>query len=158
MDMFEEARALAVTMKMRKMSQSELAKTLNVSQSFVANKLRLLKLDTNMQDQILQYRLTERHARALLRLENKEDRQRVLDRVCEEGLSVARTEALVDLLKMSEQPMMAGLGERLGLIDAFIDSTKRSLDSIRTRGATATSKISYENHKVYISICIDENG
>lgn len=158
MDMFEEARALAVTMKMRKMSQSELANMLGVSQSFVANKLRLLKLDKDTQEQILKYNLTERHARALLRLKDTEKRKAVLDRVCNEGLSVQRTEALVDLHLISEEPQTMGMGKRLTAIDEFIASTKRSLDTIRACGACASSRFFYENHKVFISICIDEKG
>ena len=158
MDMFEEARALAVTMKMRKISQGQMAKNLGVSQSFVANKLRLLNLDSEMQKKIVENRLTERHARAILRLKDHDDRDKLLNRVCDEKLSVQRTEALADLMLMSEQPTTPGRGDRLRIIDAFIDSTKRSLESIRACGAGASSKISYENNKVYISICIDENG
>lgn len=157
MDMFEEARALAVTMKMRKMSQSALAKTLNVSQSFVANKLRLLNFNQKMQEQILKYGLSERHARAILRLKDEKSRQSVLDRVCNEGLSVARTEGLVDMLSVAEQPIIISQGEKLSSIDAFIDSIRQSIKVIRSRGANANAKISYENHKVFINICIDES-
>ncbi len=156
--MFEEAKALEITMKMRKMSQKEMAKSLGVSQSYVANKLRLLKLNKDMQEQITNHSLTERHARALLRLESDEDRQKILDRVCNEGLSVQRTEALIDLIKMSEQPITPGLSDRLIMIDSFIDSIKHSLENIRACGGEANSKISYQNHRLFISICIEENG
>ena len=152
--MFEEAKALEITMKMRKMSQKEMAKSLGVSQSYVANKLRLLKLDQNMRKQILENNLTERHARALLRLDNEENRQIVLDRVCEEKLSVARTEALVDLYYVANAPEIIGNAEKLKHIDVFLDNLTKSLSVLSSRGLTTSKKISCENGKTFISICI----
>lgn len=158
MNMFEEARSLAVMMKMRSLSQGETAKMLGVSQSFVANKLRLLKLADDIQARILSEGLTERHARALLRLKDTDTQRSALDKICSRRLSVAEAEALVDLLVMSEAPRTLGRGEMLTAIDAFLDSTRRSIDALRASGAGASSKISYENSRIYISICIDENG
>lgn len=152
---FEEARALEITMKMRKMSQKEMAKSLGVSQSYVANKLRLLKLEPKMQEQILKYHLSERHARALLRLDDADARQTVLDRVCNEGLSVARTEALIDFYHVAFSHNKIGRAEELKYIDAFIDSITNSLSILSSTGLSARKKISYENDKVFISICIN---
>ena len=152
--MFEEAKALEITMKMRKMSQKEMAKSLGVSQSYVANKLRLLKLNKDMQEQITNHSLTERHARALLRLENDEDRQKVLDRVCNEGLSVQRTEALVDLYHIANAPPKNGNAEKLKHIDAFMDNLAKSLSVLSSIGLTTSKKISYESGRTFISICI----
>ncbi len=156
--MFEEARSLAVMMKMRNLSQGEVAKMLGVSQSYVANKLRLLKLDEEIQKKVIFEGLTERHARALLRLKNSDTQRAALDKICERRLSVAESEALVDLLIMSEAPPTFGRGEMLAAIDNFLDSIKRSINTIRASGAGASSKISYENSRIYISICIDERG
>ena len=156
--MFDEARSIATMMKMRKLTQSEVAKMLGVSQPYIANKLRLLKLDESMQDKIVKSGLSERHARAILKLTDNEDRAKALDKICERGLSVAESEALVDMMTLTEAPRIMERGKMLSLIDSFIDSTKRSLDIIRASGATAKSNINYENNKVYISICIDENG
>ena len=158
MDMFEEARSLAVMMKMRSMSQSEAAKMLGVSQSYVANKLRLLKLSDDIQKIITEQGLTERHARAILRLKDKKSQSEALDKICERRLSVEATEALIDLLVMSEAPSTLGKGKGLGAIDIFLDSIKRSLDTLKEYGAGTSSKISYENERIHISIFIDENG
>lgn len=154
MDMFEEARALAVTMKMRKMSQSETAKSLGVSPSYISNKLRLLGLSEKMQKQITENNLTERHARALLRLDDESDRQAVLDRVCKEKLSVARTEALVDLYYIANAPEKIGNAEKLNHIDIFLDDLTKSLSVLSSRGLITSKKISCENEKTFISICI----
>ena len=154
MNMFDEARALAITMKMRKLSQTEMAKSLGVSQSYVANKLRLLSIDEQMKKQITENSLTERHARALIRLKSNEMRQIVLDKVCKEKLSVKRTEALVDLYFSSEAPERIGRAERAKRIDLFIDNIKNSLNALSSTGVTSSHKISYENSRIYISICI----
>ena len=156
--MFDEAKSIATMMKMRKLTQGEVAKMLGVSQSYVANKLRLLKLDESMRERIIKADLSERHARAILRLKHNGDREKALDKICERGLSVAESEALVDMLSLTEVPTVFGKAKALSAIDAFIDSIKQSLAIIRSSGADAKSKINYENNKVYISICIDENG
>ena len=158
MSMFDEARSIATMMKMRKMTQGQVAAMLGVSQPYVANKLRLLKLDASMQEKIIKAGLSERHARAILKLKNDDDRAKALDKICERGLSVAESEALVDMLTLTDAPKSFGKAKTLSAIDSFIDQTKRSLDIVRASGAGAKSKISYENNKVYISICIDENG
>ena len=158
MSMFDEAKSIATMMKMRNLTQGEVAKMLGVSQTYVANKLRLLKLDESMRERIIKADLSQRHARAILRLKSDEDRSKALDKICERGLSVAESEALVDMLSLSEVPTVFGKAKALSAIDAFIDSIKQSLAIIRSSGADAKSKINYENNKVYISICIDENG
>ena len=152
---FEEAKALSVTMKMRKLTQKEMAKILGVSQSYIANKLRLLGINENMQKQISDNKLTERHARALLRLKFDSDRQKVLDRVCDEKLSVARTEGLVDLIYFDEFPKDESNGNKLKLIHTFEEKTRKSLNLLNHCGVRSFCKTSYENEKVYISICID---
>ena len=154
---FEEAKALSVTMKMRNMNQTEMAHSLGVSQSYIANKLRLLTLDEATQKQIERNQLTERHARALLRLKSESDRQRVLDKVCRENLSVAETESLVDLIHFYEIPKINNCIDGLKLIYAFEDKIKRDVRILNSLGIYSTNKILHENGKVYISICVDEN-
>ena len=68
MDMFDEAKAIRSTMELCHLTQGELARQLGVSQSYVANKLRLLKFSQKMTEKIRSSGISERHARALLRL------------------------------------------------------------------------------------------
>ena len=157
MDMFEEARALAGTMKMRKMSQNEIAKMLGVSQSYIANKLRLLQLNSDIQKQIVNHRLSQRHARALLRLNDEATRQLLLDRICEEDLSVARTEALVDLYYCSEAPKIEGKGGTLEKVEMFLNSLNNWLNLMSSSGVYTTKKVSYVGKKMYITICINHD-
>lgn len=156
MNMFEEARAIRTMMKMCSMTQEGMAKKLGVSQSYVANKLRLLKLSEECERRITEAKLSERHARALLRLEDPEVRRSALERVCERRLNVAETEALVDMLHDGQAPKRIGKATKLSRIDTFIDTVKQSLKTLSSLGIDAKESISYYGTKTYITISIDE--
>ena len=96
LDCMEEARAIAGLIESTGMTQQEAARRLGKSQPAVANKLRLLRLPGWVQEIVEAGQLSERHARALLRLEREEDLRRVLDQVRRRNLTVEQTEALVD--------------------------------------------------------------
>ena len=95
LNMFEQATAISSLIRMYDLTQEDIARKLSVSQSFVANKLRLLRYLPEERTLILSSSLTERHARALLRLSG-EERQSALRHVIENHLNVAETEAYVD--------------------------------------------------------------
>ena len=78
LNMFEEAAAIASLLKLSEMTQDQCARRLSVSQSYIANKLRLLRLSEDEKGLILENGLTERHGRALLRLTPGEERKAVL--------------------------------------------------------------------------------
>ena len=103
MDMFEEARALQGTLRMCGMSQGQIAKKLGVSQSYIANKLRLLKFSSRMQERIKEYGLCERQARALLRLRDERLQSCALTQMEGRHLTVAESEALVESLMEKEE-------------------------------------------------------
>lgn len=155
--MFEEAKSLDVMMKMRNLSQKEVANMLGVSQSYIANKLRLLKLDTALKEKILSNRLSERHARALLKLKDPESQKTALNKICEQKMSVAESEAMIDLMLMSMPTPIFSKADRLKSIGGFISQTKEMLNTIRALGTSTSMKTSYERNRVYISICINEN-
>lgn len=156
MSMFDEARSLRVMMKMRGLSQGEVAKMLGTSQSYVANKLRLLGLDEELQMKIVATGLTERHARALLRLD-EELRPEALDKICERRLTVRESESLVDFMNTHNLANEIGNADRLRAIDIFLDGIKNSLASLCAIGVTSSQKTSYFGNKMIITISI-ENG
>ena len=98
MNMFEEARALYGTIKMCGVTQEEIAKKLSVSQSYVANKLRLLKFSARMQEKIIEYGICERLARALLRIKDERLQENAIAQMAERNMTVAEGEALVESL------------------------------------------------------------
>ena len=156
MNIFEEARSLRGTMQMCDMTQGELAKKLGVSQSYVANKLRLLKLPEKMQEDICAAGLSERHARALLRLDDENVRNRAFLKICSDRLSVAETEALVDFLHDGTAPKRIGNATRTRGIDMFKDTIKSSIEALTCIGVEAYESTSYRGKRTYITICIEE--
>lgn len=148
MSIFDEARALAVTMKMRGFNQKEMAHSLGVSQSYVANKLRLLQLPEDMQEQIISNGLTERHARAIMRLKDERDRRTALDRVCNEKLTVAGTEELVDFYYLSSKDR--GTSEA----DILLQSLDSSIKSLQMSGIRVEKQVIFNKNEALIAIHI----
>lgn len=96
LDYVEEAMALSDLIRTFDMSQEEAARRVGKSQSAVANKLRLLKLPKDVLDTLRREGLSERHARALLRLGSNDERREVLRHITAERLTVAKTEDYID--------------------------------------------------------------
>ena len=153
MDMFEEARAMSGTMELCKITQKELAERMGVSQSYVANKLRLLSLSPHMERLVIKHKISERHARALLRLESENDRLEVLEKVIARELTVRECEALVDLAVDSYMPEVVEKAGSLERIDVFVDTLKKSLTTLRSLGIDVTDRTSYHGEKMYITVC-----
>lgn len=98
----EEAQAYRQLMDLNHLTQAALAKGMGKSQSFVANKLRLLKLITPVQTAILDHRISERHGRALLDLDENQQRT-MLMRIVNERLTVRQTED--EVAKILDRPL-----------------------------------------------------
>lgn len=92
----EEAEGYLQLLQHFGLTQEELARRVGKSQSTIANKLRLLKLAPPARELLVKANLTERHARALLKLPDEKAQWEVLQVVVERGLNVRETEALVD--------------------------------------------------------------
>lgn len=158
MDMFEEARSLRTMMETYKFKQGEIAEKLGVSQSYIANKLRLLKFDEQMQIEITKAGLSERHARALLRLCDRALREKALRKICERRLTVRESEALIDFLYDGTAPKRIGNAERTERVETFKNTLTSSLSTLSSLGIYARQSISYYGKKTYITICIDEGA
>ncbi len=92
---FEEAEGYNRLLADFNLTQEELAKRIGKSQSSIANRLRLLKLDKNIRDIISREMISERHARALLKLDSDAKQQELLEIIIAEKLSVRQTEELI---------------------------------------------------------------
>lgn len=92
----EEAECYASLLEMYSLTQEQLAQRLGKSQSAVANKLRILRLSPAVKEAMYDARMTERHARALLRLRDEETQLSVVGQVRSKALSVKDTEKLVE--------------------------------------------------------------
>lgn len=101
---FEEAEGYARLMREYDMTQEELSEKLGKSQSAIANKIRLLRLEEEIKQKIFDAGLTERHARALLRLSGKNSREKALRQIVEKRLNVTGAERLIE--KMAGEEML----------------------------------------------------
>ena len=88
----EEALSYKRILEAGYITQDQLAQKLGKTQSTIANKLRLLSLDREIQSALLEGSISERHARSLLRLENKEQQKKLLRRIIDEKLTVKKTD------------------------------------------------------------------
>ena len=139
LDYFEEAEALAMLVSDYHMGQDELCKKLGKAQSTLSNKLRLLKLSDEMRYQISRAGLSERHARALLAIDDEVQRNRALSIIIDRHLTVSESEALIDqMLRKNESPkkqMLRGFKD----IRIFINTLNNAVDTIRRAGIDADS-------------------
>lgn len=138
----EEAEAFANLIQEHGLTQEELADKLGKSQSTIANKIRILKLSPKIRKLLTENNLTERHARALLRLPDDRQRMRTLKLILERGLNVAKTEELVD--KLLKTPIKAATpesrsgGERIFRdVRIFNNTIRQAVDMMRRSGIEA---------------------
>lgn len=97
----EEAVSYKKILNMGYLTQEDLSSKLGKKQSTISNKLRLLNLDETVQDALLEKKISERHARSLLRL-NSNDQQKMLDRIIEERLTVRKTDDEIEKMLNSK--------------------------------------------------------
>ena len=128
LNMFEQARAFGRLILQFSLTQEQVARKMSMSQSAVANKLRLLRLKDAEQRAILDGGLTERHARALLRLPADERRGEAICHIVEHHLNVAATEEYIDsclksLRKKEKQEESQTSAEKSETVTAVTAST-----------------------------------
>lgn len=159
LDYIEEAEALAKLIKDYGMSQEEAAKRISRSQSAVANKLRILKLSPEILYVLRESGLTERHARALLRLPTEELRQQALEHMVVRQLTVAKSEEYIeDLLDAAKEEDEASKKKKPSYIikdvRLFLNSINRSLGIMRDSGVPAVYDKSETDEDIILMITI----
>lgn len=135
---FEEAQGIFRLIEMYGLTQGEVAARLGWTQSTVANKLRLLKLPEGIREQLVRNGMTERHARALLRLP-EEKQQAAVDRMIAGHYTVAQTERLVEGWltdgKKRRRPMLLVRDVRV-----FLNTFDHAVDTMLRSGVPATAE------------------
>ena len=139
LDCFEEAAAIARLISRYGLSQEQAAEKLGKSQSAVANKLRLLRLEEPVVDALHRYGLTERHARALLRLCDGEQRLRAVEHIGKTGMNVAAAEAYIDRLAAENQttPPHRRSAYIIKDVRLFLNSVERGIRLMQGAGVGA---------------------
>lgn len=124
-------------------TQEELAQKIGKSQSTIANKIRLLKLPPLVKKILFDNNLTERHARALLKLHDEQLQLKVLKHVCEKGLNVKKTEDLVERAiekytkKQNEKKNKPQLTKAIKDIRIFVNTIKQAIELMKKSGVEA---------------------
>ncbi|MGE5627095.1 MAG: nucleoid occlusion protein [Solirubrobacterales bacterium] len=152
----EEAEAYYNLMKDHNYTQEKLAEIIGKKQSTIANKIRILKLDREVTKTLLDNNLTERHARALLKLPNSESQKKVLSTIVKKSLNVKGTEELIDkYLKNSGKVEAEATSKKRikGIFSpkVYINTVKQVFDKFGLK-AEYSCKESEECIKITISI------
>ncbi len=139
LDYFEEAEAMALLISDYRMSQEELCKKLGKAQSTLSNKLRLLRLSDDMRYKISRAGLSERHARALLSLNDEVQRARALSIIIDRHLTVSESESLIEQMLRKNEPPKRQILKGFKDIRIFINTLNNAVDTIRRAGIDADS-------------------
>ena len=155
MNMFEEARALRGMISMCALTQNEIARRMGVSQSYVANKIRLLNFSDYIQMLILDAALTERHARVLLKIKNEGLQKAAIEKIRSMKLTVAASEALVDNMVLDEHSSSIGTLPRSEQVLRFEDVISEGVKTLLSSGFKVTKSTDVLGKKKYIPVCIE---
>ncbi len=149
LDYIEEAQGIAKLMSDFDMRQEQAARLLGKSQSAIANKLRLLKHTDPVLSALRETGLTERHARALLRLGSEEDKLAAIREIARQNMSVARAETYIEsLLQKKQNPA------RRANVGAFLNNLTQNLQKIQLSGIPAVSERRETDSQIVLTITI----
>ena len=140
--MFEEARGVSRLIRRYGLTQQEAAVKLGKTQSTIANKLRLLRLTYEEQEWIENAGLSERHARALLKLGDEGARREALSKIISENLNVQQSENLINLMLNSNPKNNKKQGISKAVIKdvrIFVNTINKAIDTMRLAGIDAQS-------------------
>ena len=149
LDFAEEARGISRLMSDWNMSQEQVARMLGKSQSAIANMLRLLRHSDRVLLALRENGLTERHGRALLKLEQEDEKLAAIDEIVRRSMSVAMTEKYIQELLEGQQknPRPVNVG-------TFLNNLNQSLAKIQLSGISAVSERRETEDEIVLTITI----
>ena len=157
---FEEAEAIAQLIEAYGLSQEQAAERLGKSQSAVANKLRLLRLSPPCVRLLRENGLSERHARALLRLADEEDRLHALRTIIARGCNVAQSERYIEQLLAARQKTPPPRLPTYVIKDVriFLNTIRRSIDVMQRAGVQADVQRQDSEEDILLTIRIPKRA
>lgn len=152
LDFIEEARGISYLMEKWSMSQEQVSRLIGKSQSSVANKLRILRHSPQVLQALREGGLTERHARALLKLTEDTQKLETIALIVRQGMGVAQTERYIEQFLRQKTPRQdkANLG-------AFLNQLSNSLAKIQQSGIRAVSERRETDSQIVFTITIPKN-
>ena len=149
LDFIEEALGIRRLLQEHDMSQEQAARLLGKSQSAVANKLRILRHSDRVLTALRETELTERHARALLKLKTEEEILSAISRIAAKNMSVSQTERYIESLLngKAEKTAKANVG-------SFLNTLTQTLQKIQLSGIAAVSERRETESQIVFTITI----
>ena len=148
LDFVEQARGISRLLQQFSLSQEQVAAMLGLSQSAVANKLRLLRHSNQVLQALLESGLTERHGRALLKLPEEKKLAAIMV-IARQNMSVVRTEQYIASLLQEQENRPGGVNVR-----AFLRHLNQSLAKIQLSGVAAVSERRETDKQIVLTITI----
>jgi ParB family chromosome partitioning protein len=157
---WEEASAIAALIARYGLSQETAAELLGKAPSSVANKLRLLRLPDGVVAAVQRHHLTERHARALLRLPDEGEQLRAVKKIVAAGYNVAQTELYIDkrLQKLRVTPPAGRTTYILKDVRLFLNSVQRGITLMQSAGVAAACGREDTDEAILLTIRIPKGG
>lgn len=158
LNFFEEADGIRKLMDEFSLSQQQVAEKIGMAQSTLSNKLRLLKLSEAQRNTIISSKLSERHARALIRLPD-DRRDELLNKIIATQMSVTDTEQAVDeILTESVARKKPIRAYKIGDIRIFSNSLNKMIETMRRSGVKAESRKSETESYIEYTVIIPKDN
>lgn len=139
LDFFEEAVAIEKLLTDYGMTRDEICKKLGKAPPTISNKLRLLRLPEEIRMRITQENLTERHARAMLKLTSVSQMERAMSIIAEKRLNVAETERLISQILTNDSRHRQPTVKLFKDVRIFVNTLNHAVDTMRRAGIEADS-------------------
>jgi ParB family chromosome partitioning protein len=158
LNFLEEAEAFTNMINDYGFTQEQLAARVGKKQSTVANKLRILKLPRLIRESLLEFGLTERHARALLKLPTAQSQMEAMRKIAEKSLNVKNTEDMIEKMLQSgaetaekKRPSVRPVVKDMRL---FTNTVKQALDVMNRSGLKTSYEVEENKDGCFISIMV----
>ena len=153
----DEANAINELIKKYRITQTQAAETLGMTQPAIANKLRILKLSERQIERINNFSLTERHARALLRIQDEKTRDDVLSEIIIRNLSVEQADKLIDNILKPEKRKNDKNSFVVKDVRLFVNSINKAIKVMKCSGINAKSTKEEDENFIKYTVTIPKN-
>lgn len=154
LDCFEEAEGIETIIRTYKLTQEQVAEKIGKSQPAVANKLRLLRFSEAARILMRQHNLTERHARALLRLPEEKAVLSAINTIVSKRLNVSQTDRYIDQILQAVPPKNQSKLIVFKDLRIFINSINKTIEIMQNSGVKATARRNESSENIIYTIVI----
>ena len=142
LSVFEQAEGISRLISEYGITHADAAERLGLAQSTLSNKLRVLRLDRTERERITWERLSERHARALIRIENAEQRGEILNKIIAESMTAKECEDYIEAIVNPERSVNKKPVRKSGIADfrIFSNSLNRLIDTMLAAGVNLSRR------------------